>query len=60
MDIPVIANVLELCSSEDETTMDYLTALTNNAQQILDFIYLQAYSKISGKFPADEYQDLQQ
>ena len=53
-----IADVLELCSSEDETTMDYLTALTNNAQQILD--YLQAYSMISGEFPVDEYRDLQQ
>ena len=55
----VMADVVQLCSSEDhEATMDYLTALTSNGQQILD--YLQAYSKISGEFPADEYRDLQQ
>lgn len=53
-----IADVIQPCSNEDEAMMDYLTALTSNAQQILD--YLQAYSKISGEFPIDEYRDLQQ
>ena len=53
-----IADIIQPCSNEDEPVMDYLTALTSNGQQILD--YLQAYSKISGEFPIDEYRDLQQ
>ena len=54
----VIADILKPCSNKDEAMVDYLTALATNAQQIHD--YLQAYSKVSGEFPIDEYRNLQQ
>ena len=53
-----IADVLQPCSNEDEAMIDYLTALAGNGQQIHD--YLQAYSKVSGEFPIDDYRNLQQ
>ena len=54
----VIADVLQPCGNNDGAMVDYLTALGNNGQQIHD--YLQAYAKVSGEFPVDEYRHLQQ
>lgn len=53
-----IADILRPCGDRDEAVMDYLTALGSNGHQVHN--YLQAYSKISGEFPVDEYRNLQQ
>lgn len=53
-----IADILQPCNNGDEATMEYLTALASNGHQIHE--YLQAYSRISGEFPVEEYRNLQQ